>query len=48
VTAASLRAAVDEVAGSAEMAARLSSLSTEIRAHGGIPAAADAVEAFLK
>ncbi|WP_432850763.1 macrolide family glycosyltransferase [Amycolatopsis sp. CA-161197] len=48
VTAASLRSAVDEVAGSAEVAARLSSLSTEIHAHGGIPAAADAVEAFLK
>ncbi|MEV4600833.1 macrolide family glycosyltransferase [Amycolatopsis sp. NPDC049253] len=48
VTAAALRSAVDEVAGSAEVAARLSSLSTEIRAHGGIPAAADAVEAFLK
>ncbi|MET7996616.1 macrolide family glycosyltransferase [Amycolatopsis sp. NPDC005232] len=47
VTAASLRSAVDEVAGSAEVAARLSSLSTEIHAHGGIPAAADAVEAFL-
>ncbi|WIX79151.1 glycosyltransferase [Amycolatopsis carbonis] len=48
VTAASLRSAVAEVAGSAEVAARLSSLSTEIRAHGGIPAATDAVEAFLK
>ncbi|WP_326568975.1 macrolide family glycosyltransferase [Amycolatopsis rhabdoformis] len=48
VTAESLRAAVEEVSGSAEVASRLAALKTEIRAHGGIPAAADAVEAFLK
>ncbi|MFI5609488.1 macrolide family glycosyltransferase [Amycolatopsis sp. NPDC051903] len=48
VTPASLRTLVDEVAASADVAARLAALKAEIRAHGGIDVAADAVEAFLK
>ncbi|MGW4487538.1 macrolide family glycosyltransferase [Amycolatopsis sp. NPDC004368] len=48
VTAVALRAAVDEVSGSAEVASRLAALRSEVRAHGGISAAADAVEGFLK
>lgn len=47
VTAASLRKAVDEVSSSPEVAKRLAELKTEIRRHGGIAAAADAVESSL-
>ncbi|WP_410621489.1 macrolide family glycosyltransferase [Amycolatopsis sp. cmx-8-4] len=47
VTASSLREAVDEVSSSPEVAARLAELKTEIRGHGGVPAAADAVESYL-
>lgn len=47
VTAASLREAVDAVASSPSVASRLSSLKAEIRGHGGIFAAADAVESYL-
>jgi MGT family glycosyltransferase len=48
VSAASLREAVDAVSSSAEVAARLAELKAEIRAHGGVAAAADAVESFLQ
>ncbi|MET9265008.1 macrolide family glycosyltransferase [Amycolatopsis sp. NPDC004079] len=48
VTAKSLREAVDEVSSSPDVAARLAELRAEIRANGGITAAADAVERFLK
>ena len=47
VTASSLRKAVDEVSSSPSVAARLASLKAEIRGHGGVPAAADAVESYL-
>jgi MGT family glycosyltransferase len=47
VTAASLRKAVDEVSSSPEVAKRLAELKAEIRRHGGIAAAADAVESSL-
>jgi MGT family glycosyltransferase len=47
VTAASLRKAVDEVSSSPEVAKRLAELKAEIRRHGGIAAAADAVESYL-
>lgn len=47
VTAKSLREAVDEVSSSPDVAARLAELRAEIRANGGITAAADAVESFL-
>lgn len=47
VTAESLRAAVDEVASSAAVAARLAELKAEIRGHGGLETAAAAVESFL-
>ncbi|MBB4685688.1 macrolide family glycosyltransferase [Amycolatopsis jiangsuensis] len=47
LTAETLRAAVDEVAGSPAVAERLTALRKEVRAHGGIDAAADAVEDFL-
>ncbi|MFE0023837.1 macrolide family glycosyltransferase [Amycolatopsis sp. NPDC059021] len=47
VTAATLRSAVDEVAGSPAVAARLAELKAEIRSHGGVRAAADAVESYL-
>lgn len=48
VTAESLRAAVDEVSSSASVAARLAALKAEIRGHGGVSVAADAVESFLE
>ncbi|MCR6490164.1 UDP glycosyltransferase [Amycolatopsis sp. OK19-0408] len=48
VTATSLREAVDEVSSSASVAARLAELKAEIRGHGGVPAAADAVESYLE
>ncbi len=48
VTAKSLREAVDEVSSSPGVAARLAALRAEIRANGGITAATDAVERFLK
>ncbi|WP_409466414.1 macrolide family glycosyltransferase [Amycolatopsis sp. GA6-003] len=48
VTAKSLREAVEEVSSSPDVAARLAELRAEIRAHGGIAAAADAVERFLR
>ncbi|WP_346764385.1 macrolide family glycosyltransferase [Rhodococcus sp. B10] len=48
VTANALREAVDTVAGSADIAARLAGISADIRAHGGIESAADAVEASLR
>ncbi len=47
VTAASLREAVDKVASSPSVASRLASLQAEIRGHGGIFTAADAVESYL-
>ncbi|MEC3982362.1 macrolide family glycosyltransferase [Amycolatopsis sp. H20-H5] len=47
VTAAALRESVDHVAASADVKARLASLREEVRAHGGIAHAADAVETFL-
>lgn len=47
VTASSLRAKVDEVAGSAEIRARLAEVSAEVRADGGVKRAADAVESSL-
>lgn len=48
VTASTLRAAVDRVAGSPEVAARLAEIQAETRGNGGIDRAADAVESFLK
>ncbi|MGW7532243.1 macrolide family glycosyltransferase [Amycolatopsis sp. NPDC054798] len=48
VTAKSLREAVVEVSSSPDVAARLAELRAEIRANGGITAATDAVERFLK
>ncbi|WP_410658772.1 macrolide family glycosyltransferase [Amycolatopsis sp. lyj-112] len=48
VTATTLRAAVDRVAGSPEVAARLAEVQAETRGNGGIDRAADAVESFLK
>ena len=47
VTASSLREAVDEVSSSASVASRLAELKAEIRVHGGISFAADAVESYL-
>ncbi|MET9001883.1 macrolide family glycosyltransferase [Amycolatopsis sp. NPDC004169] len=47
VTASSLREAVDEVSSSASVAARLAELKAEIRSHGGVSFAADAVESFV-
>jgi MGT family glycosyltransferase len=47
VSAESLRKAVDEVSTSPSVAARLASLKAEIRGHGGVSAAADAVESYL-
>ncbi|GHG47652.1 MULTISPECIES: macrolide family glycosyltransferase [Amycolatopsis] len=47
VTASSLREAVDEVSSSASVAARRASLKAEIRGHGGVSVAADAVESYL-
>lgn len=48
VTASTLRAAVDRVANSPEVAARLAEVQRETRGNGGIDRAADAVELFLK
>ncbi|MEV7097348.1 macrolide family glycosyltransferase [Amycolatopsis sp. NPDC051045] len=48
VTAESLRAAVEEVSSSPSVAARLAELTAEIRSHGGVSVAADAVESFLE
>ncbi|WP_405144126.1 glycosyl transferase [Sphaerisporangium sp. NBC_01403] len=48
VTAATLRAAVESVAGSAEVGARLAEIRTSVRAHGGVHRAADAVESYLR
>ncbi|MCW4385192.1 glycosyl transferase [Salinibacterium sp. SYSU T00001] len=47
VSAESVRLAVDSVAGSEEVRARLAELSASTRAAGGVGAAADAVEQFL-
>jgi UDP:flavonoid glycosyltransferase YjiC (YdhE family) len=47
VSAESLRKAVDEVSTSPSVAARLASLKAEIRGHGGVSAAAEAVESYL-
>jgi MGT family glycosyltransferase len=47
ISAGSLRKAVDEVSTSPEVAARLASLKAEIRGHGGVGPAADAVESYL-
>ncbi|MGW4642311.1 nucleotide disphospho-sugar-binding domain-containing protein [Sphaerisporangium sp. NPDC004334] len=47
VTAAVLRDAVEFVAGSADVAARLAGMRATVRAHGGTGHAADAVESFL-
>ncbi|MEA5364523.1 macrolide family glycosyltransferase [Amycolatopsis sp., V23-08] len=47
VTAASLREAVTGVSSSPSVAARLASLKAEVRGHGGVSAAADAVESYL-
>ncbi|ANN19972.1 UDP glycosyltransferase [Amycolatopsis orientalis] len=48
VTASTLRAAVERVAGSPSVAARLAEIQAETRANGGTDRAADAVESFLK
>lgn len=48
VTASVLRAAVERVAGSPSVAARLAEVRAETRGNGGIDRAADAVESFLK
>ncbi|ADJ43318.1 UDP glycosyl transferase [Amycolatopsis mediterranei S699] len=48
VTAESLRAAVDEVSTSASVASRLAELKAEIRGHGGVSYAADAVESVVE
>ncbi|RCG31676.1 UDP glycosyltransferase [Sphaerisporangium album] len=48
VTAATLRTAVEAVAGSAEVAERLAAIRASVRAHGGVDRAADAVESFLR
>lgn len=48
VTESSLREAVEEVASSASVAARLAELKAEVRSHGGVSAAADAVESYLE
>ena len=47
VTAATLFDTVNGVASSAEVAARLAAISTEVRANGGVEKAADAVEGYL-
>ncbi|AIG79116.1 Oleandomycin glycosyltransferase [Amycolatopsis japonica] len=47
VTASTLRAAVERVAGSPSVAARLAEVRAETRGNGGIERAADAVESFL-
>ncbi|SEC00807.1 glycosyltransferase, MGT family [Amycolatopsis tolypomycina] len=48
VTVESLREAVGEVSSSASVAARLAELKAEIRGHGGVAFAADAVESFME
>ncbi|MEU0531556.1 macrolide family glycosyltransferase [Amycolatopsis tolypomycina] len=48
VTVESLREAVGEVSSSASVAARLAELKAEIRGHGGVAFAADAVESFVE
>ena len=48
VTSESLRNAVEHVAGSAEIAARLATVGAEVREHGGVDKAADQVEASLR
>ncbi|MGW4065737.1 macrolide family glycosyltransferase [Amycolatopsis sp. NPDC004747] len=48
VTASTLREAVDEVSSSASVAARLAELKAEIRGHGGVSFAADAVESAIE
>ncbi|MEV4745852.1 macrolide family glycosyltransferase [Streptosporangium sp. NPDC049248] len=47
VTSATLRSTVEEVAGSAEVAARLAEIRATVRADGGVDRAAQAVESFL-
>ncbi|RLQ84662.1 UDP glycosyltransferase [Mycetocola zhadangensis] len=47
VSAATLRESVNRVASSPDVAARLTEISAEVRANGGVGKAADAVEAFL-
>lgn len=47
VTAERLRAAVESVASSPEVAARLAALRAQVRAQGGVARATDAVEDFL-
>ncbi|WP_410615810.1 macrolide family glycosyltransferase [Amycolatopsis sp. lyj-109] len=48
VTVSSLREAVDEVSSSASVASRLAELKAEIRGHGGVSVAADAVESCME
>ncbi|MFC6081733.1 nucleotide disphospho-sugar-binding domain-containing protein [Sphaerisporangium aureirubrum] len=48
VDAATLRAAVESVAGSPKVAARVAGLRAEVRPEGGVDRAADAVESFLR
>ncbi|WP_103335617.1 macrolide family glycosyltransferase [Amycolatopsis sp. CA-126428] len=48
VTASSLREAVEDVSSSASVASRLAELKAEIRGHGGVSFAADAVESYLE
>jgi MGT family glycosyltransferase len=48
MTPQALREAVDAVANSQDIAARLAGISADVRAHGGIEKAADAVEASLR
>jgi UDP:flavonoid glycosyltransferase YjiC (YdhE family) len=47
VTAATLRSAVDAVANSTAVAARLAEIKATVRSHGGITHAADAIESYL-
>jgi UDP:flavonoid glycosyltransferase YjiC (YdhE family) len=47
VTAAALRSAVDSVAGSVDVAARLAEIRALVRKQGGVDRAADADESFL-
>ncbi|MEU8269429.1 hypothetical protein AB0B89_20005 [Sphaerisporangium sp. NPDC049002] len=48
VTAAALRSAVESIAGSAEVAARLAEIRTSVRSRGGADRAADVVESYLR
>jgi len=47
VTVETLRSAVDSVANSADVAARLAEIKATVRSHGGVSHAADAIESYL-